>query len=79
MTQTMPSATRIYFESQHDLPRPASMTPFTAGGKPAPMGFALFPEIARELRLPHTAGRTAASGNLPFEMALPAFFTRAGF
>ncbi len=38
----MPSATRIYFESQHNLPRPSSMTPFTAGGKPAPVGFALF-------------------------------------
>ena len=52
VTDTMPSSTRIYYESQHNLPRPASMTPFASTGKPAPMGFALFP---KEINLPPRA------------------------
>jgi hypothetical protein len=37
VTDTMPSSTRIYYESQHNLPRPKSMTPFPVSSKPAPM------------------------------------------
>lgn len=59
VTQTMPSATRIYFESQHNLPRPASMTPFQSTGKPAPMGFALFP---KEINVPPKAWVERAMG-----------------
>lgn len=49
VTETMPSATRIYFESQHNQPRPPSMTPFTASGRPSPIGYALFP---KEINMP---------------------------
>jgi pimeloyl-ACP methyl ester carboxylesterase len=49
VTQAMPSSTRIYFESQHNQPRPAAMTEFQSTGKPAPMGFALFP---KEINVP---------------------------
>ena len=59
ITETMPSATRIYYESQHNLPRPASMTPFRATGKPAPMGFALFP---KEINVPPRAWVERAMG-----------------
>ena len=52
VTQTMPSATRIYYESSHNQPRPASMTPFPTSGKPSPMGFALFP---KEINVPPRA------------------------
>lgn len=52
ITQSMPSATRIYYESQHNLPRPASMTDFQGGGKPAPVGYALFP---KEINVPPRA------------------------
>ena len=52
VTETMPSSVRIYFESSHNLPRPASMTPFASTGKPAPMGFALFP---KEINVPPRA------------------------
>lgn len=52
VTQTMPSATRIYYESAHNLPRPKSMTPFESTGPAAPMGFALFP---KEINLPPRA------------------------
>jgi pimeloyl-ACP methyl ester carboxylesterase len=52
VTETMPSSTRIYYESSHNLPRPKSMTPFTSKGKPAPMGFALFP---KEINVPPRA------------------------
>lgn len=51
-TNTMPSSARIYFESQHNQPRPPSMTPFAGGGKPAPIGFALFP---KEINVPPRA------------------------
>jgi pimeloyl-ACP methyl ester carboxylesterase len=45
VTETMPSAVRIYHESQHPAPRPKSMTPFeTRTEAPAPMGFILFPQ-----------------------------------
>jgi pimeloyl-ACP methyl ester carboxylesterase len=52
VTQSMPSSTRIYFESQHNPPRPASMTEFKSNGKPSPMGFALFP---KEINVPPRA------------------------
>lgn len=52
VTNTMPSSVRIYFESQHNQSRPPSMTPFQSGGKPAPMGFALFP---KEINVPPRA------------------------
>lgn len=52
VTQSMPSSTRIYFESSHNLPRPATMTPFASQGKPAPLGFALFP---KEINVPPRA------------------------
>jgi len=52
VTQSMPSSTRIYYESGHNLPRPQSMTPFQGKGKPAPMGFALFP---KEINVPPRA------------------------
>jgi pimeloyl-ACP methyl ester carboxylesterase len=63
VTQTMPSATRIYFESQHNLPRPASMTPFASAGQPAPMGFALFP---KEINVPPRAWVERAMGGSLF-------------
>jgi len=52
ITDSMPSSTRIYYESQHNLPRPKSMTPFQGTGKAAPMGFALFP---KEINVPPRA------------------------
>jgi pimeloyl-ACP methyl ester carboxylesterase len=52
VTESMPSSTRIYYESSHNLPRPKSMTPFERSGKPAPIGFALFP---KEINVPPRA------------------------
>jgi pimeloyl-ACP methyl ester carboxylesterase len=52
VTDTMPSSTRIYYESSHNLPRPKSLSPFPSTGKPAPMGFALFP---KEINVPPRA------------------------
>ena len=52
VTDSMPSSTRIYFESQHNQPRPPSMTPFAGGGKPSPIGYALFP---KEINVPPRA------------------------
>jgi pimeloyl-ACP methyl ester carboxylesterase len=52
VTQSMPSATRIYYESQHNQPRPESMTLFKSIGKPSPVGFALFP---KEINVPPRA------------------------
>jgi pimeloyl-ACP methyl ester carboxylesterase len=52
VTQTMPSSVRIYYESQHNQPRPPSMTPFQASEKRAPLGFALFP---KEINVPPRA------------------------
>jgi epoxide hydrolase len=61
VTDSMPSSTRIYYESSHDLPRPKQMTPFQSTGKPAPMGFALFP---KEINVPPRAWveRSVGSG-----------------
>jgi pimeloyl-ACP methyl ester carboxylesterase len=59
VTETMPSSVRIYFESSHDGPRPASMTPFERKGKPAPLGFALFP---KEINVPPRAWVERAVG-----------------
>lgn len=52
VTESMPSATRIYYESQHNLPRPQSQSPFESTGRPAPLGFALFP---KEINVPPRA------------------------
>jgi pimeloyl-ACP methyl ester carboxylesterase len=52
VTESMPSSTRIYYESAHKAPRPKSMMPFHSKGKPAPLGFALFP---REISVPPRA------------------------
>jgi hypothetical protein len=52
VTQTMPSSTRIYFESQHNQSRPVSMTPFEKPHRQAPMGYALFP---KEINVPPRA------------------------
>jgi pimeloyl-ACP methyl ester carboxylesterase len=52
VTQSMPSSARIYYESQHNQPRPASMTPFAGGGRPSPVGYALFP---KEINVPPRA------------------------
>jgi pimeloyl-ACP methyl ester carboxylesterase len=59
VTQSMPSSMRIYYESGHLLPRPKSMTPFTSSGKPAPMGYALFP---KEINVPPRAWVERAVG-----------------
>jgi pimeloyl-ACP methyl ester carboxylesterase len=59
VTDSMPSSTRIYYESQHNLPRPKSMTPFQVSGKPAPMGYALFP---REISVPPRAWVERSTG-----------------
>jgi pimeloyl-ACP methyl ester carboxylesterase len=52
VSQSMPSSMRIYYESQHNLPRPASMTPFQTTGRASPIGFALFP---KEINVPPRA------------------------
>jgi pimeloyl-ACP methyl ester carboxylesterase len=52
VTESMPSAMRIYYESRHNLSRPESMTAFERSGTPAPMGFALFP---KEINVPPRA------------------------
>lgn len=60
VTESMPSAVRIYHESQHPAPRPPSMTPFeTRTGPPAPMGFILFP---KEINVP---ARSAVERSVP--------------
>lgn len=60
VTQTMPSSTRIYYESSHNNPRPPSMTPFQGGGKSSPVGFALFP---KEINVPPRAWVERSTGN----------------
>ena len=52
VTDSMPSSTRIYFETRHGSVRPATMTPFKVSGPPAPLGFALFP---KEINVPPRA------------------------
>ncbi len=59
VSQTMPSSVRIYYESRHNLPRPASMTPFESAGSPAPLGFALFP---KEINVPPRAWVERSAG-----------------
>lgn len=59
VTESMPAATRIYYESSHNLPRPKSMTPFTPSGRPAPLGFALFP---KEINVPPRAWVERSAG-----------------
>ena len=49
VTETMPSAVRIYYESRHRSPRPLTMKPFEETGPAAPLGFALFP---KEINVP---------------------------
>jgi pimeloyl-ACP methyl ester carboxylesterase len=60
VTNTMPSSVRIYFESQHNQPRPSTMTPWQNTGKPAPMGYALFP---KEINVPPRAWVERAQGS----------------
>ncbi len=60
VTESMPSATRIYFESQHNLPRPTLMTLFEGSGPAAPLGFAQFP---KEINLPPRAWVERNAGN----------------
>jgi hypothetical protein len=48
----MPSSARIYFEYAHNPARPSTMKRWTGGGKPAPLGFALFP---KEINVPPRA------------------------
>jgi microsomal epoxide hydrolase len=59
VTDSMPSATRIYYEYSHGHSRPMTMTPFRGGGKAAPIGFALFP---KEINLPPRAWVERALG-----------------
>ena len=59
VTETMPSSTRIYYESSHNLERPKSIAPFKGIGKPAPMGYALFP---KEINVPPRAWVERSSG-----------------
>lgn len=69
VTETMPSSTRIYFESQHNQPRPSSMSPFTARtGPSAPMGFALFP---KEINVPPRAWVERAIPNVVHWTEMP--------
>jgi pimeloyl-ACP methyl ester carboxylesterase len=49
VTDSMPSSTRIYFESQHHQPRPGSMTSFASSTRTSPIGYALFP---KEINVP---------------------------
>lgn len=59
VTQSMPSAVRIYYESSHNQPRPPSMSAWQNTGKPAPMGYALFP---KEINQPPRAWVERANG-----------------
>lgn len=59
VTESMPSSTRIYYESQHNLPRPASLSPFESTGRPAPLGYALFP---KEINVPPRAWVERSTG-----------------
>jgi pimeloyl-ACP methyl ester carboxylesterase len=52
VTESSPSSVRIYFETRHNQPRPASMTPFKSTGSASPLGFALFP---KEINVPPRA------------------------
>ena len=59
VTQSMPSAVRIYYESQKQQARPSSMSPFEASRTTAPVGFAQFP---KEITLPPRAWVERAFG-----------------
>ena len=59
ITETAPSSARIYYESRHESPRPPSMSPFASTGRPAPLGFALFP---KEINVPPRAWVERAAG-----------------
>lgn len=63
VTQSMPSSARIYYEYQHNQARPESMTPFHSSGKPAPIGYALFP---KEINVPPRAWVERSSGGSLF-------------
>ncbi len=60
VTETMPSPVPLYFESSHNNPRPAAITPMAPQGKPAPIGFALFP---KEINVPPRAWVERAIGS----------------
>jgi pimeloyl-ACP methyl ester carboxylesterase len=59
VTESMPSSVRIYYESSHPGPRPKSMTEWKGRGKPAPIGFVLFP---KEINVPPRAWVERAVG-----------------
>ena len=59
VTQSMPSSTRIYYESRHNLPRPRSMTSFERTGPPAPLGYVRFP---KEINVPPKAWVQRSAG-----------------
>jgi pimeloyl-ACP methyl ester carboxylesterase len=59
VSESMPSAMLIYYESAHPSPRPKSMGPFKGGGRQAPIGFALFP---KEINVPPKAWVERAIG-----------------
>jgi len=62
VTQSMPSAMRIYYEP-HQQPRPPSMSEFKTSGPPSPVGFALFP---KEINVPPRAWVERAMGGKLF-------------
>ncbi len=59
VTGTMSSSVRIYYEFQHNQPRPKSMTAFQTSGRSSPIGFALFP---KEINVPPRAWVERAIG-----------------
>lgn len=59
VTRSMPSAIRIYYESQKQQARPSLMSPFEASRTTAPVGFAQFP---KEISLPPRAWIERAFG-----------------
>ena len=61
ITGSMPSSTRIYWESQHNLARPSSMSEFKSSGPPSPVGYALFP---KEINVPPRAWVEKSQGKL---------------
>lgn len=68
VSQSMPSAMRIYYEFAHNPVRPATMTPFAGGGPSAPVGYALFP---KEINLPPRAWVERSQGRLAHWTEMP--------
>lgn len=61
ITESMPSSTRIYWESQHKLTRPSTMSVFESSGPASPVGYALFP---KEINVPPRAWVEKSQGKL---------------